>query len=246
VEPEALYDRLEQDIVPSFYERNAGRLPRRWVARMKSSIAALHHFNTQRMVKEYASDFYVTAHARSQQLIAEGAERAKVLAAWNSRMRAHWGEIRIEGADAVPGTGITVGHTVRILAGVRLGSIGPGDVAVELYLGKGWRRRRDDQRGGHSHGTRRRALRDLRLRSGERALPGKRFVRLHGSGAAVPRRRRAILPPGLDHLVKRGEPPRTSVRCGAGRRLRFEIRLLFFESEDLFLGLEPIVQFKPG
>ena len=41
VESEALYDLLEQDIVPTFYERSADGLPRRWIAHMKSSIATL-------------------------------------------------------------------------------------------------------------------------------------------------------------------------------------------------------------
>src|SRR5208283_20410 len=107
VESEALYDLLEQDIVPSFYERGADGLPRRWIAYMKSSIATLYPFNTQRMVREYTSDLYVTAHARSQQLLDSGSMRAKALAAWNARMRAHWSEVRIESVDAVPGVGLT-------------------------------------------------------------------------------------------------------------------------------------------
>ena len=38
---EALYDLLEGEIVPAFYERRADGLPRKWIARMKSSIAML-------------------------------------------------------------------------------------------------------------------------------------------------------------------------------------------------------------
>jgi len=136
VESEALYDLLEQDIVPSFYERSADGLPRRWIKYMKSSIATLYTFNTQRMVREYTSDFYVTAHARSQQLLAAGSARARALAAWNSRMRAHWGEVRIEAVDDVPGVGLTVGSDFRVQARVRLGAIRPEEVAVELYLGR--------------------------------------------------------------------------------------------------------------
>ena len=90
----------------------------------------------QRMVKEYTSDFYVTAHARSQQLIASGSARAKALAAWNLRMRAHWSEVRIEAVDAVPGVGLTVGSDFRVQARVRLGAIRPDEVSVELYLGR--------------------------------------------------------------------------------------------------------------
>ena len=136
VESEALYDLLEQDIVPTFYERSADGLPRRWIHHMKSSIATLYTFNTQRMVREYTSDFYVTSHARSQQLLAGGAARARELAAWNLRMRAHWSEVRVEAVDEAAGEGLTVGSEFRVRARVRLGAIGPDEVAVELYLGR--------------------------------------------------------------------------------------------------------------
>jgi len=136
VESEALYDLLEQDIVPSFYERSADGLPRRWIAHMKSSISTLYPFNTQRMVREYTSDFYVAADARSQQLIANRSARARALAAWISRMRAHWSEVRIEAVDAAPAAGLTVGGDFRVQARVRLGAVRPDEVAVELYLGR--------------------------------------------------------------------------------------------------------------
>ena len=62
IESEALYDVLEHDVVPLFYDRNSEGLPERWVAQMKSCIAALTpDFSMHRMVKEYASEFYVPA-----------------------------------------------------------------------------------------------------------------------------------------------------------------------------------------
>jgi starch phosphorylase len=63
VESAALYDQLEHDIVPMFYEHGADGLPRRWIAGMKSSVATLcATFNMQRVVKEYAADCYLVAH----------------------------------------------------------------------------------------------------------------------------------------------------------------------------------------
>ncbi len=54
VEADALYELLERDIVPTFYDRKSDRIPRRWISRMKSSIGALcPFFNTHRMVRDY-------------------------------------------------------------------------------------------------------------------------------------------------------------------------------------------------
>jgi starch phosphorylase len=41
VEAEALYGLLEHDVVPTFYDRDVNRLPRRWIKRMKASLSML-------------------------------------------------------------------------------------------------------------------------------------------------------------------------------------------------------------
>ena len=137
VESEALYDLLERDVVPTFYERGANGLPRRWIARMKASISLLcHFFNTHRMVRDYAETFYLRAHGRYQELAADGAARARALAAWLERVRTAWPQVRIEAVDDGPASGLAVGTTARIGARLSLGGLTPDDVEVELYLGR--------------------------------------------------------------------------------------------------------------
>ncbi len=54
-----LYDILQREVVPMFYERDAAGIPRRWVARMKRSIRTLAPvFCTARMLAEYRDDVY--------------------------------------------------------------------------------------------------------------------------------------------------------------------------------------------
>ncbi|MBD3325018.1 alpha-glucan family phosphorylase, partial [candidate division KSB3 bacterium] len=62
VEAENLYDLLEQEVVPLFYDRSVDGLPRRWISHMKACIGKLcHFFNTHRMVQEYAEHSYLPA-----------------------------------------------------------------------------------------------------------------------------------------------------------------------------------------
>ncbi len=62
VEAEALYELLEREVVPAFYERDAEGVPQRWVARMRASMAQVPaFFNTDRMVREYTEHFYLPA-----------------------------------------------------------------------------------------------------------------------------------------------------------------------------------------
>ncbi len=137
VESAALYDLLERDIIPAFYERSADGRPRRWIGCMKSSIAHLCPlFNMQRVVREYASDFYITAHERYSSLTADGMARARSLAAWVSRMRGAWGQVRVEHVEAQGATELAVGGEMRVRARIRLGPLAPEEVAVELYMGR--------------------------------------------------------------------------------------------------------------
>ena len=137
VEAAALYDLLESEIVPAFYERSADGLPRRWIAYMKSSIGTLSYsFNAQRMVKDYTADFYAGTHKKCQALIADGAQRARRLAAWLSRVECNWGNVRVETVEAVGDGEIRVGDQIRVRASVHLGNLTPEEVAVELYLGR--------------------------------------------------------------------------------------------------------------
>jgi starch phosphorylase len=137
VESVALYDQLEHEIVPAFYERGADGLPRRWTAGMKSSVATLcSTFNMQRVVKEYAGDCYVVAHERYRRLTGDDSAYARALACWVGRVTKAWPQVRVEAVDALPETRLAVGSYLQIRARVRLGSIQPGEVAVELYLGR--------------------------------------------------------------------------------------------------------------
>lgn len=57
----ALYDLLEHEVAPAFYDRTEDGVPERWVSMMKESIATLTPlFSARRMVAEYVDDYYTT------------------------------------------------------------------------------------------------------------------------------------------------------------------------------------------
>jgi starch phosphorylase len=137
VEAEALYHLLEQDVVPTFYDRGDDGLPHGWIARMRASIEALcHFFNTHRMVCDYTERFYVPAGARFRQLSADGMDRTRALADWRGRIVQHWSQVRIRAVEAEHHLELEVGADVRVRARVYLGVLTPDDVRVELYLGR--------------------------------------------------------------------------------------------------------------
>lgn len=137
IEAEALYELLERDVIPAFYDREEDNLPRRWIARMKNSIGSLcHYFNTHRMVREYTEQFYLPAARQYEQLALDGMARARALAAWEQQLREHWPQLRVETVTTDSLDELEVGHTVKVRAQIHLGALSPTDVRVELYAGR--------------------------------------------------------------------------------------------------------------
>lgn len=136
LEAEALYALLEQDVVPAFYERANG-LPRRWLERMKASIATLApRYNTHRMVREYTQRCYLVEAGRGQALAENGYSRARALAAWKERLLAAWPQVRLEAVETSVEGDLRVGQAVDVRARANLGALTPEEVRLEVYLGR--------------------------------------------------------------------------------------------------------------
>jgi starch phosphorylase len=57
-----LYNKLENEIIPMYYDRDINNVPVEWVGRMKESIKTVTpQFSTRRMVKEYVEKLYSKA-----------------------------------------------------------------------------------------------------------------------------------------------------------------------------------------
>lgn len=142
---DAIYDLLEKDVVPLFYERHPiDDIPYGWVAKMKSAMQNLAPvFNTKRMVSEYAERLYFPAHKRWQKLNQHGTRRAIALANWKANIRKHWGNLRIE--EKIPQengdnttkkiTELSVGDSIPVQAVIHTDVLFPNELAVQIYHG---------------------------------------------------------------------------------------------------------------
>jgi starch phosphorylase len=137
VEAQALYRLLEEDIVPLFYERDDANIPRRFVSRMKRSIATIApRFNTFRMVREYVETLYVPAALRAERLMAGELGLARSLAAWKERVAAAFSQVKILTVGGDLPERIESGKGLSVTADIHLGSISSSEVLVDLYYGK--------------------------------------------------------------------------------------------------------------
>jgi starch phosphorylase len=137
VESQALYNLLENEVIPCFFDRPAGDVPTRWVRTMKASIKmAIGYFTSHRMMNEYRSRFYTPALAQYDALMADGAAKAKALVAQKQRLDALWSQVNITlESTAKSIVGLHVGDTFTVKTTVALGELKPDEVAVQVYYG---------------------------------------------------------------------------------------------------------------
>ncbi|MFP4070406.1 MAG: alpha-glucan family phosphorylase [Desulfovibrionales bacterium] len=136
VESQILYNLLEREIIPLFYERGHGNLPRRWVEMMKKCLR-LHGpvFNSHRMVEQYAASTYIPAHENFYKLSQDRFQPAKDLASWRMKIMTEWNQIRIRNVTAKVTGDIFVGEKFTVRAEVLLNGLERGDVQAEIYSG---------------------------------------------------------------------------------------------------------------
>ncbi|MBN1487263.1 MAG: alpha-glucan family phosphorylase [Anaerolineae bacterium] len=136
IEADALYQILEREVVPIFYELSSDGLPRRWLSMVYNSIGKLcYYFNTNRMVREYTDRFYIPSVKRYHQLASGDHTRASALAAWRHRIRQAWPQVRVEAVETNSLTEIVLGEEILAQARVYLGALTAAEVSVEFYMG---------------------------------------------------------------------------------------------------------------
>ncbi|MDR2422320.1 MAG: alpha-glucan family phosphorylase [Deltaproteobacteria bacterium] len=135
-ESQALYNLLEQQVAPSFYNRTVDGIPLAWCEMMRASIRDLvPKFSSHRMVRDYFERFYRQCSNRYNHLISNNFQAAAEQAAWRHKLMTSWTDVAILELSGVAGEAKTVGESVDLSAKVRLGGLSPEDVTVEIYYG---------------------------------------------------------------------------------------------------------------
>jgi starch phosphorylase len=135
VEANSLYEILEHQIVPLFYERVEGPVPRRWVRRVKSALISLGpRVVASRMVRDYVREMYEPVAQRADVLNDASHARARALAQWKARVQAGWDEVHVDSVESDASLA-DLGSPRKVDAKVALGSLTGDDVQVQLVHG---------------------------------------------------------------------------------------------------------------
>ena len=128
-EAEALYERLEREVIPEFYTRNENGVPSAWVKRMRESMARLTpRFSADRTVREYTKQHYLPAATAYHDRATNKGAAGRQLVDWQHSLEQKWaalrfGEVKLETKDKQ--------HVFEVQ--VYLDDLDPNAVRVELY-----------------------------------------------------------------------------------------------------------------
>ncbi len=127
---------FEEQIMPAFYERKLG-IPLRWVEMMKKNFMKISpHFTMKRQLDDYYEKYYHKLEKRTMQLAKNNGEKLIQLIQWKNKMLMGWGNIELVNNNLPndPDSTFYLGENRDIAVDVRMGSIEPEDVKVEILF----------------------------------------------------------------------------------------------------------------
>ena len=136
LEATALYDLIENEVAPRFYDVDADGVPTRWIEMVRHTLKSLGpKVLATRMVRDYTRKLYAPAAGNARLLNADYHGAAE-LATWKKRVRAGWTDVRVEHVESSGiGDAPEVGARLSVRAFIALGDLTPDDVEVQLVHG---------------------------------------------------------------------------------------------------------------
>ena len=132
-----IYQILENDIAPAYYnvDRNTGRSAE-WVGYIKNTIAQVAcNFTTNRMLTDYINQYYEPQAKGADAVKADDFAQARELAAWKTRVRREWENVRlVSRSEPAVNYDLTLATPYHADMSLQLGSLTPEEVGLEVIF----------------------------------------------------------------------------------------------------------------
>jgi len=139
LDAETIYDMLEDEIVPMFYDRNEHDVPVKWISYIKNTISEVApHFTMNRQLNDYYSKFYNKLFDRSEILKENNFKTLKELSAWKMRVLRAWNNIEVIEMNVPDSTNNPLKFGEKFIAEVTLdlAEINPENIGIEVMFGQ--------------------------------------------------------------------------------------------------------------
>ena len=139
LDAEMIYSYFEDEIIPSFYDRDNDGIPQNWISYIKNNIAEIApKFTMKRMLDDYMKQYYKPMYVRQKMLADDSFAKAYELTAWKRRVLRVWDFItliNIEVPNPSMETALKLGERYTVGVTLDLKDLSSADVGVEIIFG---------------------------------------------------------------------------------------------------------------
>ncbi|HVL50083.1 MAG TPA: alpha-glucan family phosphorylase [Actinomycetota bacterium] len=137
LEAASLFEILERQVVPKFYDRGESPVPREWVHMVKGSLSSLGpKVSAARMLRDYLDLMYEPLARNVEALYADDYRLVRALAEWRARVTAGWTGVKVAAVEELNPQAASRGDSRTVEAVVELGPLNPEDVSLQLLHGQ--------------------------------------------------------------------------------------------------------------
>ena len=139
LDAEMIYNTIEDQIVPMYYDRSEDGIPHRWCDTIKKCVADIaSNFTTNRMLIDYEERFYNKLAARKSQVVDNNYRMAREIAAWKRKVSAAWDNVKILNVQRVEldNEAIFVDKKYHYEVTLDMANLTADDLGVEVVVAK--------------------------------------------------------------------------------------------------------------
>lgn len=139
LDAETIYNRLDFEIAPLYFDRNEKGIPEKWLFYVKNTIAEVApQFTMKRMLDDYYNQYYIKMAARSQSVNDNEYQQAKDIVKWKDWMTKQWPGIRLESTNIYDtfNFSLEAGTPFEAEITLFLNGIVPAEVGLEVVFFK--------------------------------------------------------------------------------------------------------------
>ena len=139
LDAETIYNILEDEIIPAFYDRDTDGVPHSWVKYVKNTISGIApHFTMKRQLDDYFEKYYHKLANRFALLRDDDHAALRSLASWKFRMIRNWDGIEVVDIIYPDATNeeLKLGDIFKAELVLSLGDIAPDDIMIEMVSGQ--------------------------------------------------------------------------------------------------------------
>jgi len=137
LDAETIYNILEEQIIPTYYNRSKDHIPTKWIGIIKNSIMNIApRFNMKRMLNDYIEKYYTRMYLNSSNIMLNEYKLAKDIASWKRRIIRGWDSIEILSVEIPDSSSKTfsLGEVFKAKVVLDLNELSSDDIGVEIVF----------------------------------------------------------------------------------------------------------------